>query len=176
MEYFGSSFSLREFIESGKNTLENSKKIIVQLIDTVAYIHKLKISHGDLNVDNVLINPNTFQIKIIDFGLSKIIGTTFNPIVTPNGNVAYRIPFDLECFPNMHLQDYWGLNLIILSLLMGFDVRTKQLVELIKKVDKNEPLKDDLVESVVKLVKKIQENREENQCFPFGIMKMLFII
>lgn len=134
----------------------------------------MKISHGDLNIENILIDPNTLQIKIIDFGIAKTIGTTFDPI-TPNGNMYYRIPFDLECFPNPYLQDHWGLVLIILSLLMKKNVTTKQMMKLFERHDKGEGSKNELVGKIIRDVKHIlTENMEENQCFLFGNLKKFF--
>lgn len=171
MEYFNSSSSLRDFVKSPKNTLENAKKIILQIIDTLKYIHSMKISHGDLNVENILIDQNTLQIKIIDFGIARTIDPTFEPI-TPDGNMYYRIPFDLECFPNPFLQDHWGLVLIILSLLKKKNVTTKQMVKLFERNEKGEGPKKELVGTIIREVKHIL--KEDNQCFLLGNLKKFF--
>jgi len=40
----------------------------------VAELHKIGIIHGDLSSENVMINPKTFDVKLIDFDLSNKVG------------------------------------------------------------------------------------------------------
>jgi len=37
----------------------------------INHIHSYKIVHCDIKAENILINPKTYDIKIIDFGLSS---------------------------------------------------------------------------------------------------------
>jgi serine/threonine protein kinase len=48
-------------------------KIMYQILDGFNYIHSLGISHSDIKPENILINPKTYDIQIIDFGLSCMI-------------------------------------------------------------------------------------------------------
>lgn len=51
-----------------KITKQDKLKIYKKFKFIVHQLHKIKIEHGDLHLDNILINPQTFDIKIIDFG------------------------------------------------------------------------------------------------------------
>ena len=44
-------------------------KIIIQILDTIDYLHRIFITHGDLHANNILVDKNNF-ITIIDFGSS----------------------------------------------------------------------------------------------------------
>ena len=44
--------------------------IFVQIASCVAYLHSLHIFHRDLKLENIMINPITKNVKIIDFGLA----------------------------------------------------------------------------------------------------------
>lgn len=69
--------------------------IAIQIVEILGQIHAAKIIHKDINPANILLNQETGQIKIIDFG----IATTFtreNPTLkNPNvleGTLAYISP------------------------------------------------------------------------------------
>ena len=41
-----------------------------QLLEVLAYIHSKKVVHRDIKPENILINKQTNEIKIIDFGIA----------------------------------------------------------------------------------------------------------
>jgi calcium-dependent protein kinase len=53
-------------------------EIINKLCTAVYYIHSYGIAHRDLKPENILMTDNseTADIRLLDFGLSKIIGPT----------------------------------------------------------------------------------------------------
>jgi serine/threonine protein kinase len=42
-----------------------------QIIAAISYIHRLKIAHRDIKLDNILLDEN-FGVKLTDFGLSNL--------------------------------------------------------------------------------------------------------
>lgn len=50
--------------------MEEIKKVILDLLDIVTYLHKNGFMHRDINPENILINSTTKQIKLIDFGVA----------------------------------------------------------------------------------------------------------
>lgn len=72
-----------------KNTC---REIIIKLIDIFKNIHNKNIIHRDVKPDNICFHNN--HIKIIDFGLSKLIDdkkTTINSIIGTPNYVSLRI-------------------------------------------------------------------------------------
>ena len=53
----------------------NSKIVMQQLLDAIAYLHERKIAHRDLKPENILLmsRSSDVDIKVTDFGLAKII-------------------------------------------------------------------------------------------------------
>ena len=81
-----------------------------QSLSALKYLHKNKITHRDIKLDNIIINPLTHEIKIIDFGLScygypckNIVGTSgfFAPEMIYSQN-----NYDSKC-------DIWSLGCIL---------------------------------------------------------------
>jgi serine/threonine protein kinase len=63
--------TLREHLNSGTVfSTEQIHKIIVQLFEAIAYLHKKNIIHLDLKPENILISDKTGNVKLIDFGFS----------------------------------------------------------------------------------------------------------
>ena len=77
MEYL-SGGSLTNYIKKSKFTLSEKRilEIIYQIALGLKYLHQYGIVHRDLKPDNIMLTEkeNMNQIKIMDFGLSKIMG------------------------------------------------------------------------------------------------------
>lgn len=59
----------------GKFSEEYSREIIKQVLNAIAYLHETKnIAHRDLKLANIMFSNNSpnAEVKLIDFGLSKV--------------------------------------------------------------------------------------------------------
>ena len=71
MEYIP-GYELLEFINARERLSEADSKVITrQLVEALNEIHVHHIVHRDLKLENILIHPDTLEIKIIDFGCAK---------------------------------------------------------------------------------------------------------
>lgn len=76
-------------------TLEEFLPIAIQIADCLEQIHAAHIIHKDINPANIVLNPETGQIKIIDFGISTILSRenpTFNNPNLLEGTLPYISP------------------------------------------------------------------------------------
>ena len=68
MEYVDGC-SLADFLK-GNPDLALRRRVLLQLFEAVAYIHRKGIIHNDLKPENIMVTRSDNNVKIIDFGLS----------------------------------------------------------------------------------------------------------
>jgi predicted ATPase/GAF domain-containing protein len=94
LEDFGGE-SLEIWLKSKKFGMLEFLEVAIQLAETLSQIHAANVIHKDLNPANIIYNPATGQVKIIDFGISTIFTRAQNPISNPQvleGTLAYMSP------------------------------------------------------------------------------------
>ncbi|XP_074373446.1 mitogen-activated protein kinase kinase 9-like [Apium graveolens] len=88
------------------------------------YLHNTKhIVHCDIKPANLLVNHN-MEVKIADFGISKLIDVTSDQRYIFSGTTAYMAPerFDSCAFgddPDVFVGDIWSLGLTLMELYIG---------------------------------------------------------
>ena len=95
------------YLEKRKFTVsEHRAKVISHQIATALYyLHSFGVAHRDLKPENILMADNTenSDLKIVDFGLSKIIGpneTSLDPFGTLVRSKSYLLTlFIVICCP-----------------------------------------------------------------------------
>ena len=94
--------------------------IMSQIASGVKYLHQYGIVHRDLKPDNIMITQqNEFGvIKIMDFGLSKIISPS-EKMVEGYGTLSYVAPEVLLRTPYNREVDIWSLGVILFYMLSG---------------------------------------------------------
>ena len=93
------------------------KEISTQIIEGIYEIHKYGILHRDLKLENILIDErdSKLKIKLIDFGLSKVVLENKNTNEC-YGTFLYSAPEVLLNIPyNLNI-DLWSLGIIIFYL------------------------------------------------------------
>ena len=125
-------------------------KILDQIFTALSYLHSMNIVHQDFNMHNIIINPSSLEIKIVDFGLAKTEKFE-SQIFSPQGNLKYRPPFFFfsEAFQNRFCIDVWGFCLVVLSVIMRKKITTKKALKIFEK----EKLKKSNSESALEMNK-----------------------
>src|SRR4029078_4113749 len=76
-------------------TLEEFLLIAIATTEILGQIHRVNIIHKDINPSNIVYNPPTKQLKIIDFGISTQLTRETPSLKNPNvleGTLAYISP------------------------------------------------------------------------------------
>jgi serine/threonine protein kinase len=93
MEYVPSG-DLGSLVGRGGAIQEAEVKIMAaQLVDALKYLHGKNITHRDVKPDNILIKSTSpFQVKLTDFGLSKMVDSEETFLRTFCGTLLYCAP------------------------------------------------------------------------------------
>lgn len=75
-EYLEGMVNLEEFMDQRKSKLTQFErdKILLQLNQALSILHSLRLVHSDLKPNNIMIDPKTNRIKVIDYSLVAPIG------------------------------------------------------------------------------------------------------
>ncbi|MCT7968601.1 AAA family ATPase [Laspinema sp. D1] len=84
LEDFGGE-SLKHWINQRPFSLEEFFAIAIVTTEALGQIHKANIIHKDINPSNIVLNPTTGPIKIIDFGISTQLTRENTTLQNPNG-------------------------------------------------------------------------------------------
>lgn len=133
-----------------------ARHVFRQLLEGVGYMHARHIIHRDLKPENILVAssrpaypsaaadggrvvPQLYEVKIADFGLSKVVGGVASMAKTCVGTPQYWAPEVLEvkhkggCYDQA--ADFWGLGAVLYVMLSGrypFDGKKAPLEEQIR--------------------------------------------
>ncbi|MEH2205116.1 MAG: AAA family ATPase [Nostoc sp.] len=94
MEDFG-GISLREYTKTQSLELVEFFTIALQLSHILHELHQERVIHKDIKPTNILINPQTKQVKLIDFSIASLLSTENQTTISPKvleGTLAYLSP------------------------------------------------------------------------------------
>ena len=121
MEYC-SGGDLFSFLENRNFRLSEKKAstIIHKMSTAVYYMHSFGVAHRDLKPENVLMtsNDDDGDIRILDFGLSKILGP-YEKCDEPYGTLTYCAPEIIVDEPYSKAVDLWSLGIMTYLMVSG---------------------------------------------------------
>lgn len=102
-------------IDYGSRSSNKQKvKLIIQALQALIYLHRLKIIHRDLKPANIVVMPSG-EVKVLDFGLAAQ-GLQSGGA---SGTLAYLAPEVLKGAPASELSDLYSLGVVAYELLIG---------------------------------------------------------
>ena len=117
MEYID-GIDLHEFLYANNLGFDDIEAIFTQVLEGLDAIHKKNIVHRDLKPQNIFITKAN-EIKILDFGLSKLIDfTSITNTGDMIGSPVYMSPEQIKDSKNIdYRSDYYALGVILFELI-----------------------------------------------------------
>ncbi|MGB3514097.1 MAG: AAA family ATPase [Microcoleaceae cyanobacterium] len=94
MEDIG-AISLKEYASNKQLSLSEFLTIAISVVETLGGLSQNRVIHKDIKPSNIVINPDTGDIKLIDFSISTLLPRETQEIINPNvleGTLAYMSP------------------------------------------------------------------------------------
>ncbi|WP_126987793.1 ATP-binding protein, partial [Nostoc sp. PCC 7120 = FACHB-418] len=124
MEDFG-GISLKKWgTRQTQQSLEEFLVIAIALCDIFNLLYHERIIHKDIKPSNILINPETQQVKLIDFSIASLLPRETQTLVNPNvleGTLAYISPEQTGRMNRVvdYRTDFYSLGITFYELLTG---------------------------------------------------------
>lgn len=146
---------------------ETAMPLFTQILDAFDYAHSQGIIHRDIKPSNIFVD-NSNQIKILDFGIAKILETSedFTTTGTQMGTPVYMSPEQVKADKNIdHRSDIYSLGVTLFFILHGkppYDTSVLSAFEIFNKIV-HEPIPDLLqFPAINKIIQKaVAKNRDQ---------------
>ncbi|MDO9464328.1 MAG: serine/threonine-protein kinase [bacterium] len=117
LEYFD-GHNLRELISRHHTLLKNYIDIILNVCETLEYIHKRGIIHQDIKSRNMILTRD-MDVKIIDFGLAYEKNKSNVRIRERAGTPHYMSPEQIKGYRGDERSDIYSLGVVMYELITG---------------------------------------------------------
>jgi len=128
---------LLDFLFSNEKMTEfQASTIIRQLLKALMHLNSLRMCHRDIKLENIMIDPATLHIKLIDFGFSSFIMDK-DLLYTQVGTPYYISPQILKGEYGKEW-DMWSIGIVWFILLTGFPpFKSNNLKEIYRTIVQN---------------------------------------
>jgi predicted ATPase/serine phosphatase RsbU (regulator of sigma subunit) len=116
--------SLKEYANGKKLPLNKFYEIAIRLAEILSEIHRKKVIHKDIKPENIIINPNNMDVKLIDFGISTRLSkeeTKWTAANVLEGSIQYISPEQTGRMNRSvdYRSDFYSLGVTFYLLLTG---------------------------------------------------------
>ncbi len=176
MENF-SGISLQQHSQQHSLSLAETLAITIQIADILHDLCQHRVVHKDIKPANILIEPNSQQIKLIDFSIASLLTQETSEVRAPNelvGTLAYLAPEQTGRMNRSidYRTDFYGLGVTLYELLTGrLPFQSEDPMELVHCHIAQSPVPPDQIEPsippvvsaiVLKLMAKNAEDRYQS--------------
>jgi PAS domain S-box-containing protein len=165
--------SLRELLEGSLEEKEK-EKIIIQLVDIVAYAHNKRIVHRDIKPENIIVKKDG-AIKLLDYGVAKELKDK-DMSSTMVGSRPFMAPEQIMGESQI-ASDVWALGIVMYAVytdyLPFYHDNEKILMDLILTLEPKPPRKvePDIPVEIEKIILKCLKKDPKERFADAGVLK-----
>lgn len=116
--------ALNRVAQRRRFSLPDFLRLAIQLVTILDWVHQQHVIHKDINPSNVVLNPATGQLRLIDFGISSRLSRENPALRNPNvveGTLAYMSPEQTGRMNRAvdYRTDFYSLGVTFYELLTG---------------------------------------------------------
>ncbi|MGE8005178.1 AAA domain-containing protein [Lysinibacillus sp. NPDC093216] len=169
LEYFRGD-SLSDVIYKGVFSEKQKMKIILDILEGLDYAHSKGVIHRDLKPSNILINESN-QIKIIDFGISKLKDSIYKDFTVKNYLTPKYASPEQRFLKNLDFRsDIYSIGIVITEIFLEKEFEFEEnIIEYVKQSGLEEHFKNLLLimidEEVENRIGTVSELRSKFQAF-----------
>ena len=136
---YAQGITLKQLIKkNGPIPEQRALKIFRQILEGVSFAHNKGIIHRDLKPSNIMVDNND-NIKIMDFGIAKVIGDRgLTKTGAKVGTIYYMSPEQIRAEKNIDRRtDIYSLGICLFEMLTGrlpFNTETESDFEVMKEI------------------------------------------
>lgn len=173
MEDFG-GISVADHAKSTRIDLSDFLVIAIKITDILSKLHAKNIMHKNINPENIIINPATGELRIIDFGISAKLSREHMAVHNPNvleGSLPYMSPEQTgrmnRCID--YRTDLYSLGITFYQILTGgLPFTSEDAMELVhchiaRKIVPVSKIRTDIPKVVSDIVSKLTEKIAEDR-------------
>jgi serine/threonine protein kinase len=118
------SISLRDYTRDRRLAIAQVLDIAVQVAQILHELHQNRVIHKDIKPANILIHPDTKEVKLIDFSIASLLPKETQEIKNPNileGTLVYLAPEQTGRMNRGidYRSDFYALGVTLFELLTG---------------------------------------------------------
>jgi serine/threonine-protein kinase len=118
MEYV-EGYTLTSLIKKGRLSAAQVKHVVVNTAAGLQHAHDNGVFHRDIKPDNIMISPKSSVVKIMDFGIARLIESNMTMTGSVLGTPAYMSPEQVTGKHVDHRSDIFSLGVVLFELLVG---------------------------------------------------------
>lgn len=128
--------------------LQDSVRIMLQLLDALDYSHARGVVHRDIKPSNIVITKDG-QIKVVDFGIAKIESSDLTQVGTVLGTPTYMSPEQFMGLVADRRSDIYSAGVILYQFLTGAKPFTGSMATIMHKVLHQAPVPPSALDSEI---------------------------
>lgn len=172
---------LDTYIKNKQIDIETALILAIEIAQGMGDIHHHHIIHKDIKPHNIIVNPETNQVKIIDFGIATLLSREMKEIISPElmeGTFAYISPEQTGRInsPIDYRTDIYSLGITLYEMFTEqLPFKSKDFMELIHQHIAKQPIAPHIIEKYIPIaisdiiMKCIAKGPEERYNSAYGL-------